>query len=457
MSHSLPTGYVAANLMSINMGLKIVHRYYLFEYKVKKAWWAFSRSSADRADLWAKILLRQWPKARRLSRMYRITLARSPRVVTVIGSLGKTTTARAVSAALGLPAETINGNNEYTYVALALLRILPWQRHGVIEVGIGGKGQMVQYSSALRPDIVVVTSIASEHILSLGSLEEIREEKSVMVRGLSPSGVAVLNGDDPHVVWMKNSTMARVITFGFGDANDVRASDLRFDWPFGMRFRIHATGTTREARTRFIGRTFVYSTLAAVAVALAEGCPLDLILARLEGLQPTPERLQPLLLDNGAWLLRDDFKSTLETVDVALDVLEQIPARRKFVILGGVTELMENQGPVYRRLGARVAGIADSAIFWGTKCQPYASGAARAGLPRSAITKADLNFDKALAAIPLDLGQGDVVLIKGKPAQRLGRFALVLMGRKVTCKISSCTLFDSIRCDRCDLLERGEH
>ena len=457
MLHSLSTGYVTANFMNTNMVLKIAHRYCIFEYRVKKFWPAFFRSSADRADLLAKLLLRQWPKARLLSRIYRTTLARKPRVVTVIGSLGKTTTARAVSAALGLSAETINGNNEFTFVALSLLRIPPWRKHGVIEVGIGGKGQMAQYSYSLRPDIVVVTSIASEHILSLGSLEEIRGEKSAMVRGLAPSGVAVLNGDDPHVLWMKNSTLARVITFGFGDANDVRASDLRFDWPFGMRFRIHANETTREARTRFIGRTFVYSSLAAVAVGLVEGRTLDSILAQLEGLQPTPERLQPLLLDNGAWLLRDDFKSTLETVDVALDVLAQIPARRKIVILGGVTELMENQGPVYRRLGARVAGIADIAIFWGTKCQPYASGAARAGLARSAITKADLNFEKALAAIPPDLGQGDVVLIKGKPAQRLGRFALVLMGRKVTCKISSCTLFDSIRCDRCDLLERGEH
>ena len=47
--------------------------------------------------------------------------------------------------------------------------------------------------------------------------------------------------------------------------------------------------------------------------------------------------MQPVALPNGACLLRDENKSALETIDAALDVLAQIPARR-IVVLGEISE-----------------------------------------------------------------------------------------------------------------------
>jgi hypothetical protein len=45
-----------------------------------------------------------WPVMSRLARLHRRTLIRRTRLATVVGTYGKTTTARAVGAALGLPA-----------------------------------------------------------------------------------------------------------------------------------------------------------------------------------------------------------------------------------------------------------------------------------------------------------------------------------------------------------------
>ena len=50
-----------------------------------------------------------------------------------------------------------------------------------------------------------------------------------MVRALPRTGLAVLNGDDPNVMWMKPQTAARVVTVGFGATCDVRAGDIRLD------------------------------------------------------------------------------------------------------------------------------------------------------------------------------------------------------------------------------------
>ena len=140
----------------------------------------------------------------------------------------------------------------------------------------------------VSPDVTVVTSIGSEHHPTLPRLETTREEKAHMVRALAASGLAVLNGDDPHVMWMATVAPGRVVTFGVGTQCDVRASDVRLDWPRGMRFRLHADGQTRDVAIRLIGRQMVYPFLAAIAVALAERVPLDDAIARCGAMAPLP-------------------------------------------------------------------------------------------------------------------------------------------------------------------------
>jgi UDP-N-acetylmuramyl pentapeptide synthase len=183
--------------------------------------------------------------------------------------------------------------NALTSVASALLRIRRSQRRAVIEVGINLRGQMERYARMIRPDIVVATSVGGEHEIEIGAFEDIRNEKSRMVRALRPSGVAVLNGDDPNVMWMAGQTGARIVTYGFGASCDVRASDLRLDWPHGSRVRVVAFGDEREVAVRLIGRHLIYPVLAAIAVAHVEGLDLDATLASLQSLSPTPVGCSP--------------------------------------------------------------------------------------------------------------------------------------------------------------------
>lgn len=410
------------------------------------------QTPAGRSELLRGMRYLSWPLLRHVAKIYRMTAVRRTRIVAVVGSLGKTTTARAVATALGITVHPKMDLNAFTFVAAALFRIRPGDNHGVIEVGIARKGDMKTYAKTIRPDITVVTSIASEHHRSFGDLSVTRMEKAEMVRTLAHSGKAVLNGDDPNVLWMKEATRAHVITFGFSGTNDVRATDAILDWPHGTRFRIHVNGETREVRTHLIGRTFVYPVLAAVAVGLAEGFSLDTLLAALEHLTPAPERLEPVRLDSGAILLRDDCKSTLETIDAALDAMAEIPARRKIIVLGDVSEPPGSQGPIYRRLGGRVAEIATQAVFLGLNCDRYGAGVNRAGMRRDEVTKAGSSLKRALSAIPSDLGEGDVVLIKGRDNQRLGRIALALMGIEVRCDILPCSVSAAIRCEHCEML-----
>ena len=410
-------------------------------------------SSVGRRELAFGAYYSALPFLGRVAELYRRTIVKRTRVIAVVGSFGKTTTTRAIRIALGLPIDPRLGVTQPSFKAREVLRMRRRDRYAVIEAAVERPGQMAFAARFMRPDIAVVTSIGSEHRRAFGSLEATRNEKAAMVRSLPAGGLAVLNGDDPNVLSMKALTRARVVTFGLGASNDIYAADVSMDWPNGTRFALHASGDVRSMRIRLIGKHMVYAALAAVAVALAEGMRVEEICAALEALEPTPGRMEPVRLASGAIILRDDFKSPLETVEAALDTFADIPASRRIVVLGQVSEAPGNHRTIQRHLGGRVAQIAAYAIFLGIDCRPYITGAVQAGFPRNATLYAGKSVSKVVETLGPMLREGDVVLIKGRASEKLDRIALALLGRRVGCSIEFCDA--ELRCAECPMLECG--
>ena len=399
-------------------------------------------------------LFRSWPILGPLASVYRRTLSRRVRIVAVVGSFGKTTATRAVRAAVGLDPDRHKGWNAAGFVAAALLRIPPWRMYGVLEAGISEPGWMQRYARWIRPTITVVTSIGSEHHTSLGPLESTRHEKAFMVRALPATGLAVLNGDDPHVIWMRDQTRARVVTYGWSEENDIRASDIVLDRDGGTRFLLHTPEGSRPVRARLTGWTMVYPLLAAAAVAWAEGRSLDTIVPRLETLGPSAERMEAIQAPGGVLLLLDTVKSFQETIEAGLDVLDALPADRRIAVLGDIEEPQGKQGPLYKALGARLALTVDRVVHLGGRktFASMAAGACAAGLPRDCLTHIGRDVLDAAESLRGDLRPGDVVWIKGRSTQHLGRIGLALAGRDVQCRVLACPVTPG--CASCVMLER---
>ncbi len=381
-----------------------------------------------------------------------MSVGRRPRIVAVIGSVGKTTTMRTVSAALGLQVSRpafLNANS-HAAVGRALLSVRPWQTHAVLEVAINGPGQMRIQATTVRPDVVVVTAIARDHWQSFPTLEATRDEKADIVRTLSATGVAVLNADDPNVRWMATQTKARVVMVGEASDAEVRATDIELDWPHGMRFVVHVGGESRPVRTRLVGRHMVYAAVAALAVAHIEGLSLDGAIAAVESVDPTPGRMQTMALPNGAFVLRDEFKGTADAWDAAIETLAAIPAKRHMVVFGEIAE--ETGRTAYRDAGRKAAQVVDRAIFVGSgkNFKLYRSGAVAGGLSRDQIDHVR-QAHEAVELLRDELVEGDVVLIRGRWQQALGRVGLALAGRAVKCRVDPCP-FKRMLCDVCPFL-----
>jgi len=86
---------------------------------------------------------------------------------------------------------------------------------------------------------------------------------------------------------MATQTQARVVTFGLGKDNEVRASDITLDWPKGTKFKLHAWGeVVSEHSADWTGEWFIHS--GCDCSCSGEGLPLDQTLSALETFPPSP-------------------------------------------------------------------------------------------------------------------------------------------------------------------------
>jgi UDP-N-acetylmuramoyl-tripeptide--D-alanyl-D-alanine ligase len=196
----------------------------------------------------------------------------------------------------------------------------------------------------------------------------------------------------------------------------------------------------------------IFPILAALSAAAVEGIDLAAAARRLGELAPLPGRMQIIPLGCGAVLIDDSFKSAIETIHASFDALEALPAQRKFLVLGDISEPPGKQGPLGRAVGERIAAIFDEALCIGRHFPLYRRGAERAGMARENVRRVDVG--QAIEILRQKLGPGDVVLLKGRDNQRFDRIALGLRGRTIGCDLHYCDL-RSGRCARCSLLESG--
>jgi UDP-N-acetylmuramoyl-tripeptide--D-alanyl-D-alanine ligase len=395
-----------------------------------------------------------WPLLRWPAFVVRRTLLRRRIVVAVTGSYGKSTTVAALAAALGARAPASRWAR--TGLALGLLRGVRRPDPLVFEVSISRPHQMAAYARLLRPNVAVVTALGGEHRLALRTIEVTAREKGHLVAAVPRGGLVVLNGDDPRVLALAARARpgVRVLTVGAGAQADYRFEDLRLDWPRGSEFVFVGPGVRAAARVRWLSEHQVRGAVAAAAVALELGEPIAPALVRLAAVEPLPGRLNAVPLASGAWLLCDDLKSGQPTIDAALDLLERLPARRKLVVLGEVTEPEISKNVLYAMLGERIGRHVQRVLYVGSKFDPLRRGLRRGGLDPAAITRCS-GAREAADALAADLGSGDVVLIKGRSDQKLGRVALALAGQTVGCTLTSCHVH--LACARCPMLRTGWH
>lgn len=376
-----------------------------------------------------------------------------PLIIAVTGSVGKTSVRNAIASVLSAKfsvGTTIkNYNNEFG-VPLTILgaespgkSIFGWLKvlfsspkempeMFVLEYGIDHPGDMKHLCDIATPDIAVMTRISHVHAEHFRSIEELAEEKAVLLEHAKQ--LVILNGDDPRVLGLEGHAHAPILTYGFTSSTNVHASDYtletREDFSFepGEHFStIRAKVTAQDGDQldlelqNMLGTHSVSALLPAIAIAKHLGLTREQILEKLPQTQFEPGRMNPIPGIKGSLIIDSSYNAAPASMTAALDVLGEFHPRedaRRIAVLGHMAELGPYAQQEHRMIGLKVGEIGvDVLLTVGELARDIRRGAIEAGISEDHTQ----HFDSPVEAgrwLDGEIHKGDIVLVKGSQSAR---------------------------------------
>ncbi len=338
-------------------------------------------------------------------------------VVGVVGTNGKTSTKELLKAALGgaLTVHATVGNyNNLVGVPLTLFALPDSADIAVIEMGTNHPGEVELLRAIVEPDVVVVTSIAEEHLEGLVDLAGVLREE---VSGCKGAPLAVTPAAQPEVAAAARPLARRTISAGL-DSGDVRASAWGME-PDGQGW-LELDGV--RVRVPLRGVHNLRNAMLAIAVARESGVGLDAI-ARGIAAMPAPPMRVNFESHGGVTIINDAYNSNPGSARVALELLEHAGAgRQRVAVLGTMLEL----GTHADRLHDEVARAAlDSPIEVVVGVGGLAEALERVA-PRDARVERGADPTAAWEAVRSRVAKDAVILLKGSRGVRLEQLVPVI-------------------------------
>lgn len=157
----------------------------------------------------------------------------------------------------------------------------------------------------LKPTVAIVTNIDDEHMNAYRSRKDLEESFNRFVQSVPFYGVAILCVDDPVVRRIAQECKRRVLTYGFSPDAALRAEGIEASVK-GMTFTAILRG---EPLGRFTlpmwGRHLVQNCLAAIAVGLEFGVPVEVIQSALSTFGGVKRRLEVIGEAGGVTVMND--------------------------------------------------------------------------------------------------------------------------------------------------------
>ncbi|MBL4621185.1 MAG: UDP-N-acetylmuramoyl-tripeptide--D-alanyl-D-alanine ligase [Immundisolibacteraceae bacterium] len=346
-------------------------------------------------------------------------------LVAITGSNGKTTVKGMVAeivAEIGKTLATEGNQNNEIGVPLTLLKVRPFHQFAVIEMGMSGPGELTSLSAMGQPDVAVINNAGPAHLEKFDDVNGVAAAKGEILSGLKSQGIAIINGDDPAAdVWRRLAGARRVIDFSMTKPGAALYGQWQANGSGGT-LTVCSDNETWQADLFLLGRHNGANALAAIAVGNVLGATSAQMAAALARCQPVAGRLQPLLCSNGLTVIDDSYNANPASMQMAIEVLAQMPGRRTLV-LGDMGELGRQSEALHRQLAtqARTAGI-----------ERMLTIGELSAVATQAFGEGGEHFEdqQALVKQLQQLRRGDTVLIKGSRAAGMDRVVARLMNEE---------------------------
>ncbi|RKD23997.1 hypothetical protein BEP19_06150 [Ammoniphilus oxalaticus] len=281
-------------------------------------------------------------------------------VIAVTGSNGKTTTKDIIAHVLGYKKKvfkTFKNLNNHLGVPLSILQIKEDDELAVLEMGMNHAGEIDFLASIAKPNISVITNVTDAHIEHLGSKENIAKAKAELLLRASKDGFAILNGDNPYVVAIRDFYPGKAYFYRLNGAADIFASELETN-DHGTSFLVTAQGVSYPFTIPMFGEHNVSNTLAAIWIALQFDYNLEEINASLQTLSISPMRFELVRYITETTVINDAYNASPTSMKNSIRTFSEIlPKQKKILVLGDMYELGADSEKYHQEVGLLIDSL----------------------------------------------------------------------------------------------------
>lgn len=308
------------------------------------------------------------------------------RVITITGSVGKTTTTGLVNSIVSNTFQTLTHHpmsNSHGAILRNVQRLTPSHEVWVQEVGGVQPGYVESSARILCPDALILTNIGESHLDLYKSKENIFRDKTSLERYMKDNGVVVINLDDDMLRNSMPRFTHKVITFAVNRKDaDYRAENITVTRD-GTQFDVVCAEGRFPVALSLFGEHNAYNALAAIALARWMGVPVSRSAELIQNYQAEGIR-QHMVNIGGYHMLIDCFNAEAKTVFLAAETLSKIPIEgpgKRIMVAGHIDKLGEKSKEMHFQLGKDMAAIKgiDEFVFFAGDCRYSYDAAVEAG------------------------------------------------------------------------------
>ncbi len=278
----------------------------------------------------------------------------------------------------------------------------------VLEIAEDERAMMMPWVELLKPQVSVLTGVSPVHMERFTSVEHLRDDAVALASGAS----RVLYNADVDLV--REVMERRKNSLGYG----LRHGVVKFGSVVrGRQGKLQAELVLEKravtVKTHCIGEHGLYALLAAAAVARELDIPQAKVVKGLQAVTPPLGRMRLLPAVHGARLIDDSYNASPAAVKAALDTLQAFSGRH-IAVLGSMNEMGEHAAELHREVAAYAAqsGLHMLVTVGKLAGQYIAPAAVEAGMDRSSVKQFRTPYE-AGHYLKKQLIKGDVVLVKG--------------------------------------------
>ena len=288
----------------------------------------------------------------------------SPRVVAVVGSVGKTSTKNAIgktlskyrsvrytkegyNSDLGLPLSVFNikhPNNLKNIFAwgVILFRCQSQVWFGkqfdimISEIGIQSPGEIDEYLEFLNPEVVVVTSVSAEHMETMNDMDTVAKEE---LKAVKVADKAFINSDDVDEKFVKKYCKGNLSKISYYGSENYTIKGM--DTKGTLLDMKYADVELPNLELKLISENYIKSITVAAQVATYMGYSQNQVQKAIKTIKPTSGRMNVFDGLHGSTIIDDSYNSSPLALVSALNTLSSFEANRRIAVLGNINEMGE--------------------------------------------------------------------------------------------------------------------